>query len=260
MGGDRPHIVTIRYFTETFMQHRLLPSARLRSRTIPAIILGAVGVSLMACSATQKAPITRAEAHCGLIGPYCDRLTPGTNEQKSLRYVKPGINWTQYRKVLIAPVTYWGSEEAKISATDRQALVNYFEGTLKEEFSKKFEVVDRAGPGVMTVTVGLTDAESATPVLRSISMIVPQARLLSTGTYLVTGTFPFVGGAQVEAKAEDSVSGRVLAAIVDKRLGAGSLTAGFQWQWGDVEKAMHFWAESAANRLFAWTSGREKPE
>jgi len=242
------------------MQHRLFSSTEIDGRTVPAVVLGIVCLSLIACSATQKAPITRAEAHCGLIGPYCDRLTPGTDAQKGLRYVRPGINWTQYRKVLIAPVTYWGSEEARISATDRQALVNYFEETLKDEFGKKFEVVDRAGPGVMTVTVGLTDAESATPVLRSISMIVPQARTLSTGVYLATGTFPFVGGAQVEAKAEDSVSGRVLAAIIDKRLGSGSLTAGFQWQWGDVEKAMHFWAESATNRLFAWTSGQEKPQ
>jgi len=241
------------------MQRRLVSSTEIGGRTVPAVVLGIVCLSLIACSATQKAPITRAEAHCGLIGPYCDRLTPGTGEQKGLRYVKPGINWAQYRKVIIAPVTYWGSEEAKISATDRQALVNYFEETLKDEFGKKFEVVDRAGPGVMTITVALTDADSAVPVLRSISMIVPQARTLSTGVYLATGSFPFVGGAQVEAKAEDSVSGRVLAAIVDKRLGGGSLTAGFQWQWGDVEKAMHFWAESAANRLAAWTSGREKP-
>lgn len=242
------------------MKQRRYPSDEVSGHAFRALLLSLVGISLLACSATQKAPITRAEAHCGLIGPYCDRLTPGTDEQKGLRFVRPGINWAQYRKVIIAPVTYWGSEEAKISATDRQTLVNYFEETLKEEFAKKFEVVDRAGPGVMTITVGLTDAESATPVLRSISMIVPQARTLSTGVYLATGTFPFVGGAQVEAKAEDSVSGRVLAAIIDKRLGGGSLTAGFQWQWGDVEKAMHFWAESATNRLFAWTSGQEKPQ
>jgi len=119
--------------------------------------------------------------------------------------------------------------------------------------------VDEAGPGVMTLTVALTDADSATPLLRSISMIVPQARLLSSVKYLATGTFPFVGGAQVEAKLEDSASGQVLAAIIDKRLGSGSVTAGFQWRWGDVQNAMDFWSESAANRLSDWTSGKEKP-
>lgn len=242
------------------MKHRQFPCIANGVGAFRAGLLGMAGLSLMACTSTVKAPITQTEAHCGLIGPYCSRLTPGKDEQAGLRYLKPGIDWKQYRKVIIAPVTYWGSEENQISATDRQNLINYFEETLREEFAKKFQLADQPGPGVMKLTVGLTDPDSATPVLRSISMIVPQARLLSSGTYLVTGKFPFVGSAQVEAKAEDSVDGQVLAAMVDKRLGGGSLVAGFQWKWGDVERAMHFWAETAANRLDAWTSGKEKAE
>jgi len=57
---------------------------------------------------------------------------------------------------------------------------------------------------------------------------------------------------------EDSVSGQVLAAIVDKRLGSGSIKAGFQWQWGDVENAMKFWPKLRQTRLSAWTSGKEE--
>jgi len=224
-----------------------------------AVLVGLGTLVLSACTAVQKAPITLADTHCGLIGKYCDKLTPGGKGQMGLRYVRPDVNWSQYNKVIIAPVTYWGSEESQIPQSDRQTLINYFQQSLKENLAKKFQVVDEPGPGVMTLTVALTDAESATPVLRSISMIVPQARLLSSITRLATGTFPFVGGAQVEAKLEDSVSGQVLAAIVDKRLGSGSATAGFQWRWGDVQSAMDFWSESAANRLSDWTSGKEKP-
>ncbi|MEI7867862.1 MAG: DUF3313 domain-containing protein [Candidatus Methylumidiphilus sp.] len=224
-----------------------------------AVLVGLGTLVLSACTPVQKAPITLADTHCGLIGKYCDKLTPGGKGQMGLRYVRPDVNWSQYNKVIIAPVTYWGSEESQIPQSDRQTLINYFQQSLKENLAKKFQVVDEPGPGVMTLTVALTDAESATPVLRSISMIVPQARLLSSITRLATGTFPFVGGAQVEAKLEDSVSGQVLAAIVDKRLGSGSATAGFQWRWGDVQSAMDFWSESAANRLSDWTSGKEKP-
>jgi hypothetical protein len=224
-----------------------------------AVVLGLGTLLLTACTAVQKAPITQTSTNCGLIGKYCDKLTPGGEGQMGLRYVRPNVNWTQYNKIMIAPVTYWGSEEAKIPQSDRQTLIDYFQQSLKENLGKKFQVVDEAGPGVMTLTVALTDAESATPVLRSISMIVPQARLLSSISRLATGTFPFVGGAQVEAKLEDSVSGQVLAAIVDKRLGAGSATAGFQWRWGDVQSAMDFWSETAATRLSGWTSGKEKP-
>lgn len=227
---------------------------------LPPLLMSGVMLSLLACSTTQKAPITRAEAHCGLLGRFCDRLTPGTDEQLGLRYVRPDVDWRQYKAVIIEPVTYWGDEEGGVSEEVRQNLVNEFETVLKDEFGKKFQLVTRPGPGVMTLTVGLTKAESATPVLRSISMIVPQARTLSTGAYLVSGQYPFVGGAQVEGKVEDSVSGKVLSAIVDKRLGGGSITTGFQWQWGDVENAMRHWSETAANRLAGWTSGQDKAQ
>lgn len=230
------------------------------TKSISLVLMGGVTLSLLACSATQKAPITRAEAHCGLLGRFCDRLTPGTEDQLGLRYVRPGVDWRKYKAVLIEPVTFWGDEEGGASAEVRQELVNEFESVLKQEFGKKFQIVTRPGPGVMTLAVGMTKAESATPVLRSISMIVPQARVLSTGAYLVTGQFPFVGTAQVEGKVEDSVSGQVLAAIVDKRLGGGSPTAGFQWQWGDVENAMQHWSETVANRLAGWTSGQQKAQ
>jgi len=92
-----------------------------------------------------------------------------------------------------------------------------------------------------------------------VTMIVPQAHLLSNLKYLATGTFPFVGGAQAEVKITDSVTGKVLAEGVDKRLGGGSFTTGFQWQWGDAENAINTWSELLTKRLAAWTSGTEQP-
>jgi hypothetical protein len=53
----------------------------------------------------------------------------------------------------------------------------------------------------------MTDAETATPVLRSISMIIPQTPMLSYLKHLTTGTFPFILGAQAEMKLTDAVTG-----------------------------------------------------
>jgi hypothetical protein len=47
----------------------------------------------------------------------------------------------------------------------------------------------------------------------------------------------------------------VLGLFVDKRVGGGAFTTGFQWRWGDAENAINHWAELAANKLSAWTSG-----
>ncbi len=142
-----------------------------------------------------------------------------------------------------------------MSAADQRALTNYFFQALVQELGKTFQVVDQPGPGVMTIQVALEDATTATPVLRTVSMLIPQARVLATLKYLATGTYAFVGSAQAEAKITDSVTGQVLAAAVDKRVGGGSVTTAAQWQWGDAENALTAWAQQMATRLSSWTSG-----
>jgi hypothetical protein len=111
----------------------------------------------------------------------------------------------------------------------------------------------------MQIQVALTDVSGATPGLRTIASVVPQARALSTIKYLATGTYAFVGSAQVEAKLTDSQSGQLLAAVVDRRVGGGSLEAAAQWQWGDAENAMNAWATRASNVVYSWTSGASSP-
>ena len=107
----------------------------------------------------------------------------------------------------------------------------------------------------MTIAVAIDDATTATPVLRSVSLIEPHVRAVATLKYLATGSFPFVGSAQAEAKITDSVTGQVLAAAVSKRIGGGSMKAADQWDLGDAENAITYWAQMTTNRLSSWTSG-----
>ena len=221
-----------------------------------------IGVSvalLTACTTTQQAPVVQADVKCGFLGPACSRLTQGTEGQAALRYVNPAAKWTQYSKIMIQPVTFWGAENSKVSPEDQQRLVDFLYAALHEEFAKKFQVVDQNGPGVMKLQVALTDVGAATPGLRTITMVVPQARLLSTMKRGATGSYPFVGGAQAEYKLSDSTGDALLAAGVDRRIGGGSIETAAQWQWGDAENVMKEWARTAAERLSAWTKGTAKP-
>ncbi len=218
-------------------------------------LLGLCLLLLSACSTTQKVAVNQADVNCAFLANDCSLLTVGGKDQTGLRYLNPAAQWSQYNKVLIDSVTFWGGASTQISASDQQMLVNYFSQQLNKELGQKFQIVTQPGPGVMKLDVAIVDAEAATPVLRSISMIIPQAHMLANLKYLATGTFPFVGAAQAEAKITDSVSGQVLGLFVDKRIGGGSFTTGFQWQWGDAENAVNHWAELAANRLSSWTSG-----
>ncbi len=218
-------------------------------------LLGLCLLALSACTTTQKVDINQSGVNCAFLANECSLLSVGGKEQAGLRYINPAAKWSQYNKILISPVTYWGGDSSKLSAADQQMLVNYTSQQFKEQLGQKFQIVDQAGPGVMKIDAALTDAESATPGLRSISIIVPQAHMLANLKYLATGSMPFVGAAQGEVKITDSVSGQILALAVDKRIGGGSIKAGFQWKWGDAENAVNHWAELLTDRLSAWTSG-----
>lgn len=61
-----------------------------------------------------------------LLAEDCSLLEVGGKEQSGLRYINPAVNWSQYNKILIDPVTFWAGDKTKISASDQQMLVNYF--------------------------------------------------------------------------------------------------------------------------------------
>jgi Protein of unknown function (DUF3313) len=240
-------------------EHQQVRCGRWTRSRIAALCLATLSPS---CSTTQQVPIKQADIQtgnkCGLLGSDCNRLTAGQEGQAALRYVNPAASWSQYQKILIEPVTFWGSDTTQVSAADQQALVNYFQQVLREELGKKFQLADQVGPGVMRLQVALTDASAATPGMRTVSMIVPQARTLNTLKYAATGTYAFVGGAEGEMKLTDASTGQLLAAAMDKRIGGGSLETAAQWQWGDAENAMKAWATQLAERLSSWTSGAAK--
>ena len=212
-----------------------------------------------ACSTTQQASIQQMDIKCSFLGSDCDQLIAGEPGQAALRYVNLHALWTQYQKIWINPVIFWGSETTKVLAADQHMLTDYFHQVLREELGKKFELADQAGPGVMQLQVALTDVEGATRGLRTISMLWPQARVLNTLKYATTGTYAFIGGAQTEVKLTDAVSGQMLAEGMDKRIGGGSLEAAMQWQWGDAKNAMKAWAVQLADRVSSWTSGAVPP-
>ena len=208
---------------------------------------------LAACATTQQADLKSAR-----VRPTSATLTHGTDGQAALRYVNPAAQWTRYRKITIRPVTFWGDEQSKLSPEDQQMLVNYFYQALNEELAEKFQIVHQPGPDVLDLQVAITDVEAATRALRSISMVMPQARLLATLKRGVTGSYPFVGGAQADFTISDAMTGDVLAVGVDRRIGGGSLSTAAVWHWGDAENAMREWAKLLTERLSGSTTGAEK--
>jgi hypothetical protein len=185
----------------------------------------------------------------GFFGADASKLAKGPEGGAALAYVNPNAQWSKYTKIQLQPVEFWAAADSKVSIADQEMLTTYFYNRLKEDLGKHFTLVDQSGPGVLTLRVALMDATTATPGLRSISIIVPQARVLNGLQSLATGSYAFVGSAEGEMKATDSTTGELLAGAVDQRAGGMGIKNAASFRWGDAENTIDYWADRITNRL-----------
>jgi hypothetical protein len=185
----------------------------------------------------------------GFLGSDASKLAPGPEGGAALVWINPNAQWASYTKIQLMPVEFWAAADSKVSTADQGVLTAYFYNQLQANLSKSFALVDQPGPGVMTLRAALMDATTAVPGLRTVSVIVPQARVLNMAQSLATGSYAFVGSAEAEAKMTDSVSGQLLAEAVDQRAGGMGIKSAASFEWGDAQNAMDYWAQKIPNRI-----------
>jgi hypothetical protein len=220
----------------------------------------ALSLSMAGCSTTVESQPEAAKevaaggpppaSVTGFLGADASKLAPGSNGGAALVWVNPNVQWSNYNKILLEPVQFWAASDSKVSAADQQTLCSYFYNSLTAKIPQQnFTLVDQPGPGVIRLQVALMDATTVVPGLRTISVVVPQARVLNLAQSMATDSYAFVGSAEAEMKASDSLSGELLAEAVDKRAGGMGLKSAASFQWGDAQNSMDYWAEQIPKRM-----------
>jgi len=201
-------------------------------------------VALGGCSPTEQAHHVKPS---GFLSDY-SRLRPGERGEPLLVYLNPGRDFRAYDKVLVDPVTVWKSPDstlANVPPQDLEHLAILLEARIIEAARHEgLDIVRQPGPGVMRIRAALTEAEQSSVKMDIATSVVP----LPSFTKLATGTRAFVGKASIEGEIQDSQSGMVLAAMVDRRAG-GRSPEGIRDSWHDVEQAFQFWSDRLAYRL-----------
>jgi hypothetical protein len=204
-----------------------------------------------AASGGQTTPSGAAQ----FLGSDASLLQTGVEGQAAFIYINPNVQWSSYKKVLLKPVEFWDTPDTSVSPDDQKMLTSYFYNSLQKNLQQNFVIVDQPGPGVITFVVAVINAEGATPGMRSISLVIPQARILNYAQSVATGHAAFAGSAEAAFKATDSSTGQLLAESVDKRVGGMAVSNAAQMQWGDAEAGMDYWSQKIAQRAVALGAG-----
>ena len=198
-----------------------------------ALLLGGCGAGMQARSVDVKEAL--------LVNP--DILKKGTGDQALYRYVNPKVDIKQYSKAMIDPVLIekQGELDAK-ELENYQKLANNAYVYLSKELQQDYQIVQSPEPGAIRVQMAIIDADSSKPVRSVTSSIVPIGIGISLAKYGATGKPSGVGEITSEFKITDAMSGELLGAGLDRRVGGKDFKGVFD-SWHHADAALQYWAQ-----------------
>ncbi len=218
------------------------------------LMLALIAVALVAACAPTKQ--SRSMETSGFLGDLYPKMHKGEEGESLLVYRNPKaalIPRGTYTKILVDPVQIWvDSSMSPDQQKDLQQLADLLYGLVYQSLAKDYEMVTKRGPNTLHIQAALSKADRANVVLRAISTVPAPMNVFALGSMLKnvgTGKPAFVGEASVEVRFLDGVTGEILAASADRRVGKKRLDLDSFNSWDDAHKALEYWAEKVRYRL-----------
>ena len=188
--------------------------------------------------------------YSGFLGDY-SKLQAGPEGGIDQRYIKEGVDFKQYNKIMLDQVRFYFKNDAAdkgIDADEMKELANTFDKAVIDALGGAYPLVAKPGPKVLRIRVAITDMELPSRALNAISTVVPAGLAISTIKSGLTGKGTGVGEISMEFECLDSTTNEVIAEGVDRRSG-GKIDS--MSKFGTAEDAFKFWAQ----RLRTWLDG-----
>jgi hypothetical protein len=215
--------------------------------SVLALLLGGCGASMQARSVDVDKSL--------LVNPAI--LEKGTGDQALYRYINKKANIKRYSKIMIDPVLI--EKEAELDAQELenyQKLANNAYVYLTRELEQDYRIAQTPEPGTMRIQMAIIDADSSKPVRNVLSSIMPIGIGLSLVQYGATGKPSGVGEITGEIKVTDAMTGELLGAAFDRRVG-GKNPEGIVDTWYNADAALKYWAQRVRYVLCTERGGTE---
>ena len=226
------------------------------------VLLSALAL-LIGCTTSQSKQARTVEKS-GFLGDY-SMLSPGGEGEALLFYENPEANWPSYNKIFLAPVAYYGGRDTYpkgFTRADLQKLVNRFYYILYNDLAQDYQMVDEPAPDTLRIQVALTSVGESSQTADSVSAVAPViVNPIRNFAGSLSGETILAGQASIEAKITDGLTGKLLYAAVDRRVGQRTMSSTTS-RTADVEEIMWYWGDLARYRLCTLRGGEKciRPE
>ena len=215
-------------------------------RNVMAVVMGIVLVSfVISCASTgsQTKEAATAPPTEGFLDGYYKDLQPGPEGGAKMRWLKPGVDFGQYNKIMLDSVIFYfadDSESKGIDAQDMKELADACNLEVVNVLKDAYPIVAEPGPDVLRLRFAITDLKQSRPVLSAVTSVVPIGLGISLVKKGATGSWSGSGATSAEVMALDSMTSDVIAVAQDDK--SAGFTERFS-KWGSTEEAFKFWAE-----------------
>jgi hypothetical protein len=203
------------------------------------------------CASTYS---TRSVEKSGFLGDY-SQLQEDPADDIQLLYVKPGVDFSRYNKIVMDPVTVYATKDSglgKLANEDISALLNFLDASIRHQLTNRFEFVSQPQEDALHLRAALTDARGAKVAMDLVSTVIPIGLAVSSAKRVALGKHSAIGQAGVEVEILDAKTHERLLALVDERAGRKvTLKLDKFRKWRSVEDAANYWSGIIAQQLGA---------
>jgi hypothetical protein len=204
------------------------------------VAIGVLALAMGGCAGSYQARSVELKDSM-LVNPSI--LKVGGDDQALYRYVSPNFKAEKYTKLIIDPVLiYKDGDMSESERANYQTLANNALFYLVKELSDDYTMVTAPEPGAMRLQFAIVDADSSKPVRNLTSSVMPIGIGLSLVKLGAVGKMSGVGEITGEIKVTDAMTGELLGAALDRRVG-GKNPKGIFDTWYNADEALKYWAK-----------------
>ena len=215
------------------------------------VIVLVLAMAFISCASTPK--------QSGFLTGYYDKLGPAAEGGNSKNWLKPGVDFAKYNKIILENVVYFFADDSEykgIEPEQLQELSKAFEQEIVNVYKDKYPIVSEPGPDVARFKIALTGLKQSSPVLSGVTSIIPVGLAVSAVKKGAGGSWTGSGATNAELIVIDSVSNEIIL------VAQGDYAAEFPERftnYGSAYEAFKFWAK----QLRAFTDrvkGEKQPQ
>jgi len=188
------------------------------------ISLIAIAVLISACASSSS----KQDGPTDFLADY-EGFQTGPEDGPALIWFPEGIDnfeefktsFAGYKTILVDPIIVsYDKADVPIDPADVAKLVGRLEQAMKDNLTPEYPIVTEPGPGVVRVSVALAHIDNPSTAGAFLSTFTPVGLALSAGSAATSGEAYNSGSATMEVILSDSVTGKALAAGIDRYTGS----------------------------------------